>query len=318
VVVGVCCLAVLAGCEDKPISISYDRPAEYGIPASVRRIAVAQFGGKTSEDRKFGEIAADQLASQLDAYNKRYKRYELVDRKRLRAILDERDMQLAILDTASAAKVGKLADVQAMIYGSVSVSSKDQRAWRQSFDLRTQRMKKVRYTKRHALASVSFTMDDIRTGKTLAAVTLTEQYDSDKDPKGKTSITKAMGFSGGDLPPAEQILNRLISECVRKFVRKISPHAVSFSVKMERGASKIVQTGNKLARAGDYAEAMDCYRRALKTNPDDDGAAFNLGLMYEATGKLEQAEKYYSRAFALKDKEKYILARRRVRGKGGE
>jgi tetratricopeptide (TPR) repeat protein len=83
--------------------------------------------------------------------------------------------------------------------------------------------------------------------------------------------------------------------------------------KMETGASKIVETGNKLARAGDYDEALECYTRALQTNPDDHGAMFNAGLIHEAKGELAAAEQYYSRAFAIKDREKYVLARARVR-----
>ncbi len=307
-------LVALIGCEDKPLSIQYDRPAEYEIPTGVRRIAVAEFGAKTSEDRKFGEIAADELTSALDVYNKRYERFELVDRKRLRAILDERDMQEAISETSSAVQAGKIADVQAIIYGSVSVSTRDERASRMSFDLAKQRPKTVHYTKRYCMASVNFTMDDIRTGKTLAALTLTREYDSDKDAKSKGGgVGRALGFSGDNLPPPDQILNRLIAECVEQFVRKISPHTVIVTEKMERGKSRIVQTGNKLARVGDYEEALECYLRAIRSHADDDGALFNAGLICEAMGQLEKAQEYYSRAFALKDKEKYVLARRRVR-----
>jgi tetratricopeptide (TPR) repeat protein len=312
-------LIALCGCEDKPLTISYHRPPEYQIPDSVERIAIARFGGKTAMDRKYGDIAADELASALDAYNKQYQRYQLVDRKRLRAILDERDMQLAIADTPSATQVGKLADVQAMIYGSVSVSTRDEQASRMGFDFSTQRPKTVYYTKRYCTVSVNFTMDDIRTGRTLSALTLTRQYDSDKNGKSKGGkVAKAMGISADELPPADQILNRLIAECVAQFIRKISPHQVTITEKMEKGKSRIVETGNKLARAGDYSEALECYLRGLKSHPDDDGAMFNAGLVHEAMGQLDKAEDYYSRAFALKDREKYVLARRRVRREVGE
>ena len=305
-------LGALLGCEDKPITISYDCAPEYRIPTRIRRIGVAEFGGKTSEDRKFGNIAADHLASALDAYNKKYDRYELVDRKRLQAILDERDLQLAISDSASAGQVGKVAHVDAMIYGSVSVSSRDEQGSTISFDISTQRPKKVYYTKRYCMVSVNFTMDDISTSKTLTTVTLTREYDSDKDKKIK-GIGKALGFSGNDLPPVDQIYGRLIQDCVGEFISKISPHTLTHTVKMERGKSKIVERGNKFARAGDYDEALECYMRALEISTQDDGAAFNAALMYEAKGDLQKAREYYSKAFELKDKEKYLTARNRVR-----
>ena len=77
----------------------------------------------------------------------------------------------------------------------------------------------------------------------------------------------------------------LIAECVGRFVAKISPHSVTVTEKMEMGASKIVETGNKLARAGDYPEALECYKRALRDHPNDDGALFNAGMVCEAMGR---------------------------------
>jgi len=309
---GLFCLALLAGCEDKPIQITYDRPAEYQIPQTIRRLAVAEFGGQSAQDKKFGNIAADHLASDLDAYNKQYHRYELVDRKRLQAILEERDIQLAVSDTTSAAEAGKLANAEAIIYGSVTTSTRDEQASRMSIDFRSGNPKRVFYTKRYALASVNFTMDDLATGKTLTSVTLTEEYDSDSDEKSK-KISKALGFSSDDLPPPDQILTHLIAACVEQFVQKISPHSVTVVEKMEKGKSKIVETGNKLARTGAYDEALQCYRRALEARDDDDGAMFNMGLIYEAKGQFAEADQRYSKAFAIKANEKYILARQRVR-----
>lgn len=313
--VSLCGLMLLTGCEDKPLSLRYDRPAEYEIPEAVKRIAIAEFGGPSDEDKKFGNIAADQLASQLDAYGKQFGRFELVDRKRLAAILEERDMQMAISDSNEAAKVGKLANVEAMIYGTVTTSWRDEPATKMSIDFATRQPKTVHYTKRYCMASVNFTMDDVRTGKTLAAVTLTQEFDSDKDSGG--GFIKKMGFGGDSLPPPDQIINRLIQDCVTQFVQKVSPHSVSIEVSLQKGKSDIVKTGNKLAMAGDFAEAAECYERALTVKADDDGAMFNLGVACEARGDMEGAEKWYSKAFAVKDNEKYIMARKRVRMENG-
>jgi len=318
IAISLCGAALLGGCEDQPLSLTYDRPAEYQIPQSVKRIAIAEFGAASADDRKYGDIAADQLASQLDEFAKQYGRFELVDRKRLAAILEERDMQLAIGDSGTAAQVGKLANVEAMIYGTVTTSARDEQASKMSIDFASRSPKTVHYTKRYCMASVNFTMDDVRTGKTLASVTVTREYDSDQGGDDAKKIAKTLGFGGDDQPPADQILNRLIADCVTQFVQKVSPHSVSLSVKMEKGKTKIVATGNKLARAGDLDEAAECYRRGLSAKPDDDGAMFNLGLVCEARGDLTAAEEWYSKAFAMKDNEKYILARKRVRMENGQ
>jgi tetratricopeptide (TPR) repeat protein len=315
--------ALLAGCGEtkQAIEIRYDRPAAYEIPESVKKLAIAEFGGKTEADKRWGDIASDKLASELEAYNRQFHRYQLVDRKRLRAIMDERDLQLAISDTASAGKIGKLANVDAMIYGNVTVASRDEQGTRQVFDFLNKTTKTVPYTKRYCMAAVNFTMDDIVTSKTLTTVTVTREYDSEKQnlTTGE-KLTKALGMGADNLAPVDQALEGLVDQCVQEFVSKVSPHRIVVSEKLMKGKSKSVDTGNKLAAAGEYAEALDCYLQAIETRRDDDGAMFDAGLMYEAMGKLDKASDFYERAFKTKDQEKYVLARRRVRveAKGDE
>lgn len=308
---------ILSGCGEtkQAIQISYNRPAAYEIPESIRKLAIAEFGGKTDADKRWGDVASDKLASDLETYDREFHRYQLVDRKRLRAIMDERDLQLAISDTASAGKIGKLANVDAMIYGNVTAVARDERGTRQVFDFVNKTTKTVPYTHRYCMAAVNFTMDDIGNGKTITTVTITREYDSEKQSSsGTAAFAKAMGLPGGDnLSPSDGVLENLVDQCVKEFLTKISPHRVAFAEKLMIGKSKSVGTANKLAFAGEYTEALDIYLQAIELKPDDDGAMFNAGLMYEAMGKLDKAEGLYDRAFKTKDKDKYVLARRRVR-----
>jgi len=307
--------AFFPGCgPEKTVEIRYQRQPQYEVSPRIKRLGIAQFGGKTATDRKWGDVASDRLAAALDEYNRKFKRYELVDRKRLKAILDERDLQLMISDGASATQAGKLANVDAMIYGSVSVNARDERAHRAAFDPLRRGMKTVYYTKRYVLTAVTFTMDDIKTGKQIVTVSTTREYDSEKDDEsGGAKVGKALGFGGGDLPPTDQLVSHLIDECVQEFLSKISPHEVVVTEKLQKGKRKAVDTGNKLAAAGDYAEALECYRQAIRTHPDDHGAVFNAGVMYEAQADLKQAEAHYDKAFKMEPEEQYVLARKRVR-----
>ena len=317
---------LLAGCgPDKTIELRYQRPSEVQITQQVRRIGIAEFGGQTPDDRRWGEIASDRLAAILDEYNRKFSRYELVDRKRLKAIMDERDLQIAISDSASADKAGKLAKVDAMIYGNVSVSSRDDRATRMVYDYGAKTMKPVPYTKRHVMTAVSFSMDDVGTGKTITTISCNREYDSDKDGQktGIAGMGKMLGLSGDSLPPRDQKIGELMEECVQDFVRRISPHEVVAKITLQKGkgnlgetGNKVVETGNKLAAAGDYAEALEVYNRVIADRPDDDGAVFNAGVMYEATGDLKKAEEFYDKAFKLSPKEEYVQARLRVRTEG--
>jgi tetratricopeptide (TPR) repeat protein len=309
----------LGGCGgEKTIELRYERPAEYQIPADVRRVGIARFGGQSAEDRKWGDIASDRLAAALEVYNRKYGRYQLVERKRLKAILDEKDLQLAISDSASAVQAGKIAKVDAMIYGTAAVTTRDERLTRSTFDPLRRSMRTVPYTRRYCLAALNFTMDDINTGKTLATVSVSREFDSetDKEKSAGASMAKMMGFGGDKLPPADQVVSGLIEQCVQAFLHKISPHEVVVTETLRGGKTKAVKTGNKLAAAGDYAEALACYQQAMAARGDDHEAVFNAGVMYEVTGRFEQAEACYDRAFKMEPKEQYVFARKRVRLEG--
>jgi len=309
-------LFVLVGCEPKQaIQLRYDRPAEYEIGPTIQTLGIAEFGGATSADRKWGDIASDRVAAQLDTYNKKYQRYQLVDRKRLKAILDEQDLQAAFSDSSKAIEAGKIAHVDAMVYGSATVNLRDEHAVRSTFDPMSRSMKQVPYTKRYVMTAVSFTIDNVQTGTTLTTVATKREYDSENDTSGgKTkALTKMMGLGGGNLPAADQLVSDLIDQCVEEFVARISPHEIRVVERLRGGKSDAVKTGNKLTMAGDYAEAVEMYEAALREKPDDHEAAFDAGVACEAAGKLDKAEEYYDRAFKLKPEEQYVQARKRVR-----
>ncbi|MCJ7544000.1 MAG: tetratricopeptide repeat protein [Phycisphaerae bacterium] len=313
-VVGMGMLVVGCGPEYR-VELRYDRPAQYEIPETIRSLGIAEFGGQDPEDVEWGNIASDRLASQLDAYNKQYQRYQLVDRKRLKAVLDEQDLQAAIVDSAKAVEAGKIAHVDAMIYGTMNVTTRDEEFTQTVVDPFSRSTKQVQRTKRYVMAAVNFTIDDVTTSKTLTTVSVVREYDSEKDKSGGRggALGKLVGMGGDKLPASDQILSGLIDECVAVFVAKISPHQVVVSEKLGKGKSDSVQTGNKLAVAGDYAEALDLYKTAAEANSEDHEALFNAGVMCEALGRLGEAEQYYDRAFKLKPQEQYALARKRVR-----
>ncbi len=295
-----------AGCKDKgkEITISYDRPPKYQVRPEVRKIAIVQFGAKSGTEEKWGEIASDCLAHVMDEYNKKFKRYKLVDRKRVAAIMEERDFQMSIADTNQAVQFGKIANVDAMIYGTVYVTQQEKESvvnvsvpYGGSIPIKTVHLLST--------AAVTFAMDDVQTTKTICTVTVTRKYDS-KDKKDKERYKK----QGKNL---NAITQNLINECVREFVGKISPHEVTVSVKLEAGESQSVKDGNNFASEKEYKDAIDMYIAALQQKPNDYGAMFNIGVCYEAMGMLREAEEYYDMALKHKKETEFIRARRRVR-----
>jgi len=316
-------LTATVGCETKDnVELRYDRPAQYDIPANIRTLGIAEFGGKTTADRKWGDIASDRLAGQLDTYNNKYHRYQLVDRKRLKAVLDEQDLQAAFSDSSKAVQAGKIAKVDGMIYGTATLTSRDEHLTRTTVNPLTKSSKEVPYLKRQVMVAINFTFDDIATGKTLASVPT--MHNSDEKQKKSSSggigdfAKKAMsgiggGDSGGDIQSVDQMAMPLIDECVQEFLNKISPHEVVVTEPLGKGKTEAVRTGNKLAMAKAYADALEAYQAASREKPDDYDAVFNAGVMYEVLGKLGEAEKCYDAAFKLKPQTQYAQARQRVR-----
>lgn len=296
------------------IQLCYERPAEVVVEPAIRALGIAEFGGQTAEDRKWGAIASDRLAEALDESNRKYDRFVLVDRRRLSAILDEQDLQAAFSDSSQAAQAGKLAHVDAMIYGTVHSSTQDETVESTAFDPIRQSARTVTRIRRHVMMSVNFTIDDVQTGKTIATDSVVREFDSEKqDATSMGKIGKLVGFSGGAAPPADQIAVGLIDQCVQEFLRKISPHVITAEEALGKGKSEIVKTGNTLAVAGDYPAALEAYLAGVKEIPEDHQAVFNAGLMYEALGELDLAEQQYHLAFQMKPEPQYVMARQRVR-----
>jgi tetratricopeptide (TPR) repeat protein len=322
ILAGLTLLAALPiGCgSQQTVEFRYQRPAQYDIPSAIRRVGIAEFGGKSKDDKYWGDIASDRLAAELETYNRKFDRYELVDRKRLKAVLDERDLQLAVSDTATAGQAGKIANVNAMIYGSVSVTIRNEQVAGTTVNPISRSVSPTTHTRRYCIATVNFTMDDIDTGKTLATASPSREYDSDKPAEGRqgsggspilSGAKNVMGFNS-EPPPAEKIVSDLIDQCVYEFLSKISPHEIVVKEPLLKGKSDQVKVGNTLAAAKDYAQALEAYLEATRLNADDHQAYFNAGLMYEATGKLDEAAGMYAKAFQIKPTEQYALARKRA------
>jgi curli biogenesis system outer membrane secretion channel CsgG len=105
------------GCADQDLVMDVQRCSE------VQRLAVLPFAdGPGPSGLNSGSAVAGFVLDCLVQGG----RYQLVERSRLKAIMDERELQAAdLIDPATAAEVGKAAGVDAVITGSVSQYDSD-------------------------------------------------------------------------------------------------------------------------------------------------------------------------------------------------
>ena len=318
IVLSIGALMLSAGCGEKDkVELRYDRPAQYQIAPSIKTLGIAQFGGRTAADRQWGDIASDRLAVRLDEYNNKYHRYQLVDRKRLKAILDERDLQAAFSDSSQAVQAGKVAHVDAMIYGTVNVTSQDDHLTRTQLesDHAEDERGPIRSSPRDGGCQLlrrrrGHRQDDRqRVGHARLRQRLAEIL-----RQGIVERDQARGHGRVQGPRADRQGDLASDRRVRRGVPgQDQPARGRRHRESRKGKSEAVKTGNKLAMAKDYAEALEAYQAALREKPDDHDAVFNAGVMYEALGKLGKAEEMYDKAFKMKPETQYVQARKRVR-----
>ena len=298
------------GCSPEPptISLRYSRDAEYSIPAGIKVLAIAPFYGESEGDARWAGIASGKLASALDEAGRHQRRYDMVDRKRLKEIMDEHDMKI-VSGKAAAAQLGKLVGADALVYGTVNVAT-EKRA--------TQHLVGGAYhADLFAMVSITFNMVNVNETTTVTSVSIKREYDSSKAPGDDMGKKLRKMAIGADALPAEVALDNLATECVQRFVAKIAPHEVTVTVALEKGEQEEqVDAGNKLAKSGEHAAAMEYYERAIAEDAEDYGAIFNLGVMYEAQRKFSEAARMYKKAFDLGKQQKFSDAWSRVRTEG--
>jgi len=310
------------------ISVQVQKPASVSMPG-VKKIAVVDFIGQNR--------SGSQIATLTQSMLLKTEHFSILERDKLKRILEEQNMAMSgIVDDATAVEAGKLLGVDALIFGEVTTyevepdqkrikKEKEKKKtgkyrWVEKKDKKTGKIKKVKeeiieevwvereYWVRQGTVAVNFRVVDVQSGQLLAAHSDSKSYDSGTE---KRSIWKKVD-DPKSLKPVGEILSDLSKDICRTFVQTIAPHTVSESRDIETGEGDI-KVGKTYAEAGLWPEAQEAWERAVKVNPKDPIAMYNLGLAYEVQGMLVRAEAAYKQAIQLKQKKRYMEALARVR-----
>lgn len=153
--------------------------------ASVQRVAVAPFtDGPGSLAVGSGNAVVGLVTEELH----RTGRYEIVERSRLREIMDELDLQTAdLVNPATAAKVGKLAGVDAIMTGSVTQYDRDTGFIAVPY---------VSTSTSKYLVGVSVRLIDVKDGQIIYTSTASARSGSDYTDAGRRAVTKLLAPLG--------------------------------------------------------------------------------------------------------------------------
>ena len=306
----------VSGCAQK-VRIKALNPAEVGEMASKKKVAITAF--KNDKVGLSGKIESELAKHKLD--NQKY--FTVLSRKNLKKVLKEQRLQSSeLMDERTSSRVGKIIGAQAIINGEVPIATSKS-------DKYTEKRKKcVKYVKDEgcvkykyyyvtcntttAQVSANLNIVDIETGSIIYGDTISKDYSGDSCKRGKF-LSRA------------QAISKLSSEISSQFVRKLTPHYVYYNVSLLDSikVNSSSEDNQKLKYALEYIKAnrMDKAEKILNSLMDSlDGqsyvVAYNLGVVKEALGELDEAKKLYDMAdgLSLKPVEEINIAVKRISG----
>lgn len=310
-------LTVLAGCAAK-IPVHMTLPAETDL-SQYRRVAIIDFKGQGN----------DQVRDALEAtlMNQRVNGepyFQMISRSELDTILKEQHLQYQKLaerfDEGSMASIGKLKGVDGLIQGTVNeyhANDQSRSEQREETNYKTKQTYKVNYNcvRRTARVRVTVKFIEVKTAKIELSLPLEgDSTAEDCQPSGTSP----------SVPNGNDMLTNATSQMLTGFARKITPHDVVKEIELRKAdddigffgggddatksASVQIATGVQYATNGNWPLAIGSWEQATQTKPSSAAAFYNMGVGYEAQGKLDRAREMYQKAAQLKSDAVYIKA----------
>jgi curli biogenesis system outer membrane secretion channel CsgG len=311
-------MSCIFSCAAPQVELDVKRPAEVDM-SDYRKIAIANFCGP----KRSGSQAASILTSQL--HKTGY--FDILERQQMDKILDEQDFAASgLVDDATAAEIGKILGVQALIFGEVTTYSAEDKQGKEKVKKQVwtgeyqtdkdgniveeeglfgtkYKQKKYKeqfvnepYVVRSATVAIHFRVVDVNTGHLVAIKSESRSYN--KKAAGTDQI--------GKLPDKQQILRNLTRKVVKTFVPHIAPYYTKTTKGFEKGTGASKQA-IKMAQSNLWDEALEIFEKEARDNPTPSNY-YNLGVCYEALGMYDKAAKQYKKAINLKPKDSYIKA----------
>lgn len=142
---------------------------------------------------------------------------------------------------------------------------------------------------------------------------------------GRTEVRTA-GAAGG-VSEQKRILTELSEIVAGRLAAKVSTTTITRTVRFDDGGRQesagqdLLGQGIEFAKKGQWEEAIGVWQEAIKLEPDNAAAMYNIGVAYETLGgsqNLRLARDMYRKAARLKDDALYTEAAERVRDAMGK
>lgn len=316
---------VIVGCaggERAMVPISYVVEPTKGLPPGMRAVAINDSKVNQVTDRKWSELAANQIQDRILAARNKYGiDIDVADRKHLSEGMTEQDLAAAgVTTTSSPGQGGRVMAIQGIIESEINVKVETHKGkqstianitgWggrgRRGGNVSTREVDTI---SRNIVVQTTFKLID--TVNNRAWITYSPEPYSQSD-KTKTFFLFGSSQTEAELAPRDEVIGAAVNKGVREFVSQMVPCEMQYTMVVDASSNKNSVQGVKMLRSESYTGALTQFKMAIADNPDDDKSVFGAGVACEAMGDFDQALKFYKRAYGIKAEQSYRNAKKRL------
>jgi len=329
---GLLCMSTLWGCtanETAMVNISYVVEPTRGLPPGMKTITIVPAKVGPNTDPKWSDMCVTVMQSLVNESRNSFGTDVVVsDRRDTQVTFDEADLAAAGMSTAQGGSGGQLLAAQGAILSNINVKVEKHVGKQRTLsgislwgggghgwghgggDVQTREVETV---SRNITAQTEFKLVDTANNK------IWEHY-SPKTYRA-TDKTKASPIFGSsqteaELTPQDKIIATLVEQGAREFISRLMPCRMDIEVEVVSSGNDNCKQGVRMLRAEEYDTAVEMFEAAWNAKSSDHLAAYGAGIACEASGRHEDALKWYKRALVGSDNATYREARDRVKEYG--
>lgn len=296
---------IAVSCGPVLVTVRRLERANLSIPPASR-LAVTDFQDPAA--RGMGPAIGNVLVSHLASQGF----YQMVERDRIQAVMKEHALNLTgAVDPATVRELGGLLGVDAIVTGEVL-------AYGVETTQRTEMVEKQEGTGRYEEVERKniFTGKKYKTKQEIMRTALVPEERTVKSggvsisyrmidiASGQVVVSKTNSASESksynkNIPSDSEILSKLLDKVTGEFVSDISPHYVAVAKRLLASKADPKNMGAAYARQGEWQRAVEIWERGAAAAPVDAALRHNIGVGYEAQGKIDLAEASYNKALAI-------------------
>jgi hypothetical protein len=262
------------------------RPAEINLKG-IKQIVIGDIQGNV------GTALSEALTEKLFISNQ----FIIVDRANLDKMLKEQALGASgTVDEDTAIRIGKLIGASALIVGRSNANVNKSRRESQTFYDKNNKPYRYCHAKTEVNQSTSIKVIDLTTGQVVAVKNLSKSDDKEDLDKDRYP----------PFPTETPLINNTTKATVEEFTKFIVPYTELVEVGFENDKTPECKSGVAFAQNGDWRNALDQFKAAVKKEPSNNKSWYNLGVAYEYNFMYDEAISALKKSNQLKHSSKTI------------